>query len=61
MANILTTCVSRILRMNESDSKDAANFQEMLASGRPIYKLKWDSKDGIEPVDSSCPDETIGR
>ena len=51
LANILTTCVSRILRMNESDSKDAANFQEMLASGRPIYKLKWDSKDGIEPVD----------
>lgn len=51
LANILTTCVNRVLRMNESESKDAANFQEMLASGRPIYKLRWDSRDGIEPVD----------
>ena len=51
LANILTTCVNRVLRMNESESKDAANFQEMLASGRPIYKLRWDSRDGIEPID----------
>ena len=51
LANHLTICLHRILIANKSKSKDAMNFKEMLASGRPVFKVMWGSKNGMEKPD----------
>lgn len=51
LANLLTICLDKIKQNNDSKSKDANNFKEMLASGRPIYKVKWGTKNGLGKPD----------
>jgi hypothetical protein len=51
LANVLTECVNRIKRNNKSKRKDARNMQEMLASGRPVFKVLWGSKNNMSKKD----------
>ncbi|MDD4971902.1 MAG: hypothetical protein PHT07_20950 [Paludibacter sp.] len=51
LANLLSICLDKIKDANKSKSKDAMNFKEMLASGRPIYKVGWGTKNGIGKPD----------
>lgn len=51
LANFLSICLDKIKTINKSKSKDAMNFKEMLASGRPIYKVKWGTKNGFGKPD----------
>lgn len=41
LANFLTRCLDRVKKNNKARDKDAMNFQEMLISGRPVYKTLW--------------------
>jgi len=51
LANYLTICLQRILSNNKSKSKDSMAFKEMLASGRPVFKVMWASQNGIDKLD----------
>lgn len=51
LANFLTICLEKIKASNKSKSKDAMNFKEMLQSGRPIYKVMWGTKNGMDKPD----------
>ena len=51
LANFLSICLENIKVANKAKSKDAMNFKEMLISGRPIYKVKWGTKNGMDKPD----------
>jgi len=51
LANYLTICLQRILSNNKSKSKDSMAFKEMLASGRPVFKVMWASQNGMDKLD----------
>jgi hypothetical protein len=51
LANHLTICLQRILTNNKSKSKDSMAFKEMLASGRPVFKVMWGTQNGIDKAD----------
>lgn len=51
LASVLTECVNRVKNKNKSKSKDAKNMKEMLASGMPVFKVLWGSKDNMEKND----------
>lgn len=51
LANYLTICLQRILAKNDSKSKDSMAFKEMLASGRPVFKVMWGTKNGMDKPD----------
>ena len=45
LANMLTKVLDNVKDDNDSKTKDASNFKEMLASGSPVSKVLWDKKD----------------
>lgn len=51
LANYLTICLQRILANNKSKSKDSMAFKEMLASGRPVFKVMWGTQNGMDKPD----------
>lgn len=51
LANYLTICLQRILTVNKSKSKDSMAFKEMLASGRPVFKVMWGTQNGMDKPD----------
>ena len=51
LSNHLTTCVNRIKNNNRAKSKDAMNIKEMFCSGRPVFKVKWGSKNNMSQPD----------
>lgn len=51
IAHVLTNCLDRTKKASEARSKDALNCKEMLASGRPVFKVKWGSKNNMGKPD----------
>jgi hypothetical protein len=51
LANVLTECLNRVKRNNKAKNKDAKNMKEMLASGRPIFKVLWGNKNNMSKKD----------
>ncbi|MCE5332683.1 MAG: hypothetical protein LLF95_11175 [Bacteroidales bacterium] len=51
LANALTICLEKIKNDNKWKNKDSANFEEMLESGRPVFKVLWETKDNQSKID----------
>jgi len=52
LAIILTTCLDHIKTKNKSKNKDAANIKEMFISGKPVFKVMWDSENNMRKPDA---------
>lgn len=51
LAALLSICVDKIKSNNDLKNKDANAFKEMLLSGRPVFKVIWGTKTGMERLD----------
>lgn len=51
LAHVLTECLNRIKANNKAKQKDARNMKEMLHSGRPVFKVMWNSKNNMTKKD----------
>jgi len=51
LATYITVCMERIKSLNKAKDKDAMNMKEMLASGSPVFKVRWGNKDNIGKPD----------
>lgn len=51
ISHALTKCLEKAKKKSDARSKDAMNFKEMTASGSPVFKVKWGSKNNIGEPD----------